>query len=111
MKFLDYATVTYMSAESGYGVNRLFSLVLKAYEAASKRVTTGELNRFMELVRFEGDVKLFYITQGSIRPPTFTAFTDKGEKLHFSSERFLVNQLRKRFGFQSTPIVIKSRRR
>lgn len=111
LKFLDYATVTYMSAKSGYGVNRLFSLVLKAYEAASKRVTTGELNRFMELVRFEGDVKLFYITQGSIRPPTFTAFTDKGEKLHFSSERFLVNQLRKRFGFQSTPIVIKSRRR
>ena len=111
LKFLDYAPVTYMSAKTGYGVKRLFSLILKSYEAASKRVTTGELNRFMEMVRFEGDVKLFYITQGSIRPPAFTVFTDKGEKLHFSSERFLVNQLRKRFGFQGTPIVIKSRRR
>ncbi len=111
LKFLDYAPVAYLSAKTGYGVQRLFALIQQCYEAASKRVTTGELNRFMEMVRFEGDVKLFYITQGSIRPPAFTVFTDKGEKLHFSSERFLVNQLRKRFGFQGTPIVIKSRRR
>ena len=111
LKFLDYAPVAYLSAKTGYGVQRLFGLIQECYEAASKRITTGELNRFMEMVRFEGDVKLFYITQGSIRPPAFTVFTDKGEKLHFSSERFLVNQLRKRFGFQGTPIVIKSRRR
>ena len=63
------------------------------------------------MVRFEGDIKLYYITQSSIRPPTFVAFTDKGEKLHFSSERFLMNQLRKRFGFLATPIVIKAKRR
>ena len=50
-------------------------------------------------------------TQSSIRPPTFVAFTDNKEKLHFSSERFLMNQLRKRFGFLATPIVIKAKRR
>ncbi len=111
LKFLDYAPIAFTSAKDGTGVKRLFAVIQHAYEAASKRVTTGELNRFMEMVKFEGDIKLYYITQASIRPPTFTVFTDKGEKLHFSSERFLMNQLRKRFNFHSTPIVIKSRRR
>lgn len=110
-KFLEYVPMAFVSAKTGSGVKRLFSMIRKIYEAASRRVTTGELNRFMELVRFEGDVKLYYITQAAIRPPTFVVFTDKGEKLHFSSERFLVNQLRKRFGFEGTPVVIKSRRR
>jgi GTP-binding protein len=111
LKFLEYAPVTFVSAKEGTGVKRLFGMIQKVYEAASKRVTTGELNRFMEMVRFEGDIKLYYITQSSIRPPTFVVFTDKAEKLHFSSERFLVNQLRKRFGFEGTPIEIKAKRR
>ena len=111
LKFLEYAPVAFVSAKTGSGVKHLFGMVEKAYHSASRRVTTGELNRFMEQVHFEGDIKLFYITQAAIRPPTFTVFTDKGQKLHFSSERFLKNQLRKRFGFESTPIVIKARRR
>jgi GTP-binding protein len=111
LKFLEYAPVTFVSAKEGTGVKRLFGMIQKVYEAASKRVTTGELNRFMEMVRFEGDIKLYYITQSSIRPPTFVVFTDKAEKLHFSSERFLMNQLRKRFGFEGTPIEIKAKRR
>ncbi len=111
LKFLDYAPVAFMSAKVGAGVQRLYGMIQQAYDSASKRITTGELNRFIEMVRFEGDVKLYYITQSSIRPPTFVAFTDKGEKLHFSSERFLVNQLRKRFGFLATPVVIKAKRR
>ena len=111
LKFLDYAPVAFMSAKAGAGVKRLYGMIQQAYDSASKRVTTGELNRFIEMVRFEGDIKLYYITQSSIRPPTFVAFTDKGEKLHFSSERFLMNQLRKRFGFLATPIVIKAKRR
>ncbi len=111
LKFLDYAPIAFVSAKEGTGVKRLFGLIEQAYESASKRVTTGELNRFMEMVRFEGDVKVYYITQSSMRPPTFVVFTDKGEKLHFSTERFIVNQLRKRFGFESTPVIIKARRR
>jgi GTP-binding protein len=51
------------------------------------------------------------MTQASVRPPSFVVFTDQGKNLHFSTERYLINQLRKRFGFEGTPIVIKARRR
>ncbi len=108
-KFLEYAQVAFVSAKNGRGVKRLFGMIKTAYDSASKRVTTGELNRFVEALHFDTDVKVKYITQASIRPPTFVAFTDKA--LHFSTERFLVNQLRKRFGFEGTPVVIKTKRR
>jgi GTP-binding protein len=111
LKFLEYAPVVFMSAKTGAGVEPLFGLVRDIYESASKRVTTGELNRFVEMLKFESDMKVFYITQASVRPPTFVMFTDKANKVHFSQERFLVNQLRKRFGFQGTPIVLKAKRR
>jgi GTP-binding protein len=55
------------------------------------------------------DVKLKYITQPSVRPPTFVIFTGQRDKLHFSTERFLVNQLRKRWGFEAAPVVIKTK--
>jgi GTP-binding protein len=106
-KFLDYAPVIYTCAHTGTGVEQLFKLIHDAYESASKRVTTGELNRFVEQLTFETDVKVKYITQASIRPPTFVMFTDKKKPLHFSVERFLINKLRKQFGFHSTPIVVK----
>ena len=108
-KFLEYAQVAFVSAKNGRGVKRLFGMIRTAYDSASKRVTTGELNRFVEALHFDTDVKVKYITQASIRPPTFVTFTDKA--LHFSTERFLVNQLRKRFGFEGTPVVIKTKRR
>ncbi len=108
-KFLEYAQILFLSAKTGRGVNRLFQMIRHAYDSASARVTTGELNRFAEVLHFETDVKIKYITQASIRPPTFVVFTDRA--LHFSSERFLSNQLRKRFGFEGTPIVIKTKRR
>ena len=111
LKFLDYAPVIMLSAKSGSGVNKLFPIIHQAWDASSQRITTGELNRFVETLRFETDIKVRYITQASIRPPTFVLFTDKGEKpLHFSAERFLMNQLRKKFGFRATPLVIKTKR-
>jgi GTP-binding protein len=73
-------------------------------------VTTGELNRFVETLHFD-ERKVLYITQPSVRPPSFVLFTDKSGPLHFSHERFLVNQLRKRFGFVGTPIELKIRGR
>ncbi len=106
-KFLDYAPVLFTTASKGTNVDKLFGLIREAYESASKRVTTGELNRFVEKLKFETDVKVKYITQASIRPPTFVMFTDKKKPLHFSAERFLINQLRKQFGFKSTPVVVK----
>jgi GTP-binding protein len=79
-----------------------------AYQSASQRIPTAELNRFVEQLRFE-ERKIFYITQASVRPPTFVVFTDRGGSLHFSHERYLVNQIRRRFGFQGTPIVLKTK--
>jgi GTP-binding protein len=111
LKFLDYAPIAFISAKSGAGAQRLFGLIREAFESASKRVSTGELNRFVEMLEFDRDLKVHYMTQASMRPPTFVVFTDKAKGLHFSTERFLINQIRKRFGFAGTPIVIKARRR
>jgi GTP-binding protein len=108
LKFLEYAPIVFVSAKKGTGVQRLFGMVRDVFKSASKRVPTGELNRFVEMVE---DIKVYYMTQASVRPPTFVAFTDKGKDMHFSTERFLINQLRKRFGFEGTPIMIKTKRR
>ena len=111
LKFLDYAPVLFASAKNKEGIRKIFTTIRRCYEEASKRVTTGELNRFMETVEFDGDIKVFYMTQASMRPPTFIVFTDKAGHLHFSTERFLINRLRERFGFEGTPVVIKTKRR
>jgi GTP-binding protein len=111
LKFLDYAPVLFASAKNAEGIRRIFPTIRHSFEAASKRVTTGELNRFVETLKFESDIRIYYVTQASIRPPTFVVFTDKADKMHFSLERFLINRLRDRFGFEGTPIVIKTKRR
>lgn len=111
LKFLDYAPIAFLSAKTGSGVERLFGMIREAYESASQRVTTGELNRFIAMLEFDRAMKVHYITQASVRPPTFILFTDKAKQFHFSTERFLMNQLRKRFGFAGTPIVVKAKRR
>ncbi len=111
LKFLEYAPIAFVSAKTGAGVKQLFRLIRDAYESASKRITTGELNRFVEQIHFDQDVKIYYMTQPYVRPPTFVVFTDKGREMHFSTERYIMNQLRKRFGFEGTPIVLKTKRR
>jgi GTPase len=110
LKFLDYAGVVFVSAKEGDGVKDLFPRIRKAYEAASIRIGTGELNRFVDALKWEHEPRLKYITQASIRPPTFIAFTDASGELHFSAERFLINRLRERFGFAGTPVVVKPQR-
>jgi GTP-binding protein len=109
LKFLDYAPVIFMSALKASGVKQLFSLIKNCFESASKRVTTGDLNRFVAKLQFEPAIKVFYITQAGLRPPTFVLFTDRPNALHFSAERFLVNRLREAFGFQGTPVVVKTK--
>jgi GTP-binding protein len=108
LKFLEYAPMVFLSAKTGSGVERIFRLIREVYESATKRVTTGELNRFVERLRFE-ERKIYYITQASVRPPTFVLFTNRVAPLHFSDERYLVNQIRKHFGFRGTPIVLKTK--
>jgi GTP-binding protein len=106
LKFLDYAPIVFLSALKGDGVLSLFRTIKKVYDAASNRVGTGEINRFLEALRFE-ERKIYYMTQAGVRPPTFVLFTNKSEPLHFSDERRLTNQIRKRFGFHGTPVVLK----
>jgi len=108
MKFLDYAPAVFLSAKTGSGTERLFPLIREVYDAASMRIATGELNRFVESLRFE-ERKIYYITQPGVRPPQFVVFTDRAGPLHFSHERYLVNQLRRRFGFKGTPVMLKTR--
>jgi GTPase len=108
LKFLDYAPVVFLSAKSGRGVEKLYPLIRQVFESASARITTGELNRFVEQLHFE-ERKIYYLTQHSIRPPAFAVFTDKGGPLHFSHQRYLINQLRRRFGFKGTPILLQTR--
>lgn len=111
LKFLDYAPILFTSAKNGEGLRRIFSTARRVFDAASKRITTGELNRFVAELKFESDIRVYYITQASIRPPTFIVFTDKAGKMHFSLERFLINRLREHFGFEGTPVVVKTKRR
>jgi GTP-binding protein len=107
-KFLDYAPIVYLSAKAGTGIAKLFPLIKEVYDSASTRISTGELNRFVDQLHFE-ERKIYYITQHSIRPPAFAVFTGKGGPLHFSHERYLMNQLRRRFGFRGTPILVQTR--
>ncbi len=117
MKFLDYAPVLFISALTGQGTGEIFRNIRKVYGAANRRVTTGELNRFLGEVDFDratfpGFRKpvIRYVTQATTAPPTFVFFAGGAKKFHFSFERFLVNQLRAAFDFEGTPLVIKSKK-
>ena len=118
LKFLHYAPVVFISARSGMGTQKIFPLVEQVAAEREKRITTGEMNRFLKHVDFERAsvplrqrVKILYLTQAAVAPPTFVLFTDRKVKLHFSYARFLENQIRRAFGFLGTPIWIKVRAR
>jgi len=118
LKFLDYAPVLFISAESGKNADKVFKLVEHVAAERRKRVSTGQMNRFLKNVDFDratvparNRVKIFYMTQTAVAPPTFVLFTDRDVPLHFSYERFLQNQLRDAFGFEGSPIWIKARPR
>ncbi|HST09682.1 MAG TPA: ribosome biogenesis GTPase Der [Terriglobales bacterium] len=118
LKFLNYAPVLFISASTGKNVDKIFPLLEEVARERRKRVGTGEMNRFLKHVDFERAsvpmsqrVKILYLTQANIAPPTFILFTDRAVKLHFSYQRFLENQIRHAFGFVGTPIWIKTRAR
>lgn len=116
LKFLSYAPLLFVSAESGRNLDKIYNELEIVAAERRKRVTTGEMNRFLKTIDFERAsvpiskrVKIYYMTQAAVAPPTFILFTDKAVKLHFSYERFLENQIRRAFGFVGTPIWIKNR--
>jgi GTPase len=118
LKFLSYAPVVFVSASTGQNVAKLYSTLELVARERRKRIGTGEMNRFLSHVDFERAsvpmskrVKIFYMTQSNVAPPTFILFTDRAVQLHFSYERFLENQIRAAFGFVGSPIWIKNRAR
>jgi GTP-binding protein len=118
LKFLGYAPILFVSATTGRGMEKIFPTLETVAAERRKRITTGEMNRFLKTVDFQRAsvpaskrVKIRYLTQAATAPPTFILFTDRKVKLHFSYERFLENQIRRAFGFIGTPIWIKNRAR
>ena len=121
MKFLEWAPVITISALTGQRVEKILSLVLKADEARNRRIPTSQLNDFFEraIAQPRGGtapspakggvsrLKVQYLTQVGLRPPTFVVFTSGGKPgLHFSYERYLMNRLREEFDFFATPLRI-----
>ena len=110
-KFLDYAPVVFLSALTGQRVEPIFDLMNRVAAARRRRISTGELNRWLAETDLDRGttpsarrVKIYYITQASTAPPVFVIFTNQAKRLHFSFERFLENRLRESFDFLGTPI-------
>jgi len=118
LKYLSYAPVLFISAAEGREVPRVLDTVLRVAAERRKRVSTGQMNRFLDRIDFQRAsvpiakrVRIYYMTQAAVAPPTFVLFTDRDVKLHFSFERFLENQIRAAFGFEGSPIWFKVRAR
>jgi len=112
LAFMTYAPVLFISSKTGQRVGRLYELINYVHDQASFRVSTGMLNDIVNeaiaMVQPPSDkgkrLKIYYMTQASIKPPTFVIFVNNIELFHYSYERYLENQLRRGFGFEGTPI-------
>jgi GTP-binding protein len=123
LKYLSYAPVIFLSAlegigQHGKGMGRVLREVKAVAAERRKRVTTGQMNRFLEKIDFQRApvpmakrMRIFYMTQAAVAPPTFVLFTDRAVELHFAFKRFLENQIREAFGFKGTPIWFKVKAR
>ncbi|MDE6472747.1 MAG: ribosome biogenesis GTPase Der, partial [Clostridia bacterium] len=119
LKFMDYFQSIYVSALTGQRVDKILALACEVYEQSIRRVPTGLLNDIIAdaVVAVEPPshngkrLKIYYVTQGSIQPPTFVFFVNDGNLMHFSYERYLENTLRKTFEFKGSPIKLIFRNR
>ncbi len=118
LKYLSYAPVIFLSALEGKGMDRVLREVKAVAAERRKRITTGQMNRFLEHIDFQRApvpmakrIRIFYMTQAAVAPPTFVLFTDRDIKLHFAFERFLENRIREAFDFKGTPIWFKVKAR
>lgn len=110
--FMLYAPVMFISAKTGQRVNKIFELTKFVANQSALRISTGVLNDLLNeataMVQPPSDkgkrLKIYYMTQASVKPPTFVLFINSIELMHYSYERYLENQLRKSFGFEGTPI-------
>lgn len=112
LSYLNYAPTIFISAKTGQRVNKLYEMINNVASQNAIRVSTSVLNQVLNeaiaLVQPPTDkgkrLKIYYMTQASTKPPTFVVFVNDKELFHFSYQRYLINQLRKEFGMQGTPI-------
>src|SRR5436190_1539492 len=114
LKFISFSPIVSISAKTGQRVQKLYGAIDEVHKARFVRIQTSDLNEFLrqEVLARGGlplDVKIRYIAQVKVDPPTFVLFSNKVRKLHFSFERFMENRIRERFPFPGTPIIIKQR--
>ena len=119
-KYLDYAPIVFTSALTSKRVELLFPLIQEVYHNARKRIATSVLNDvFLDAQAMNptttfngGRLKIYYVNQVSVCPPTFVLFVNDPEYLHFSYKRYLENRIREAFGFKGTPLrfIIRERK-
>ena len=117
--FMGYAPIIFISAQTGYNVNKLMQLIRDVDAENGARVPTGVLNEMLAraTARMQPPsdkgrrLKIYYLTQASPRPPTFVAFVNAKHLFHFSYQRYLINQIRENFGLEHTPIRLVVRER
>jgi GTP-binding protein len=114
LKFLSFAPIAFISAKTGQRVTKLYGLIDEVHKARFVRIPTKDLNEFLKQEALSrgglpADVKIRYVAQVKVDPPTFVMFSNKLKKLHFSFERFVENRIRQRYPFPGTPIIIKQR--
>ena len=117
--YMDYAEYLFISAETGQRIHKIYELVNMIHDNQVMRIKTGVLNEILArataMKQPPSDkgkrLKLFYITQASVAPPTFVIFVNDRELMHFSYTRYIENQIRENFGFRGTPIrfIIRER--
>ncbi len=117
--FMSYAPQVFISAKTGMRLDKLFELIISSNESANRRIRTGMLNELLAQattrVQPPSDkgkrLKIFYMTQASVKPPTFVFFCNDAQLFHFSYQRYLENRIRETFGLEGTPIRIIIRER
>ena len=118
LRFVAYAPLLFISSVTGRGVGKLLSRVRRVHKECGKRIATAELNRFLEVLVAEHSpptnrgraVRLYYITQPGTFPPTFVVNTSSPEGIATSYRRYVVNRLRKQYGFEGTPLRTRFRK-
>ena len=114
LSYMPYAPIVYLSALTGQRVTNLYGMIVEVYTEARRRITTGVLNDLLNdattRVQPPSDkgkrLKIYYMTQNAVAPPSFVIFCNSAELFHFSYQRYIENCLRDTFGFTGTPIKI-----
>ncbi|MDE5598269.1 MAG: ribosome biogenesis GTPase Der, partial [Lachnospiraceae bacterium] len=120
LSFMSYAEITFISAVTGQRLFKLYELIDAVYENHAMRIATGVINEILtEAVALQQPpsdkgkrLRLYYMTQVGVKPPTFVIFVNDKELMHFSYTRYIENQIREAFGFRGTPLkfIIRERK-